>query len=60
MNTKKNLPDLAKAIANQKAVESGRVSIVLKKPKPGKASKDDDKKSPNDRRGRTAPTEDQV
>ena len=41
--TKKALPDLAKAIENQKAVESVRVSIVLKKPKPSKAPKVDDK-----------------
>ena len=40
---KKALPDLAKAIENQKAVESVRVSIVLKKPKPSKAPKVDDK-----------------
>ena len=38
---KKALQDLAEAIENQKAVESVRISIVLKKPKPDKA--DDDK-----------------
>ena len=40
---KKALQDLAKAIENQKAVESVIVSIVLKKPKPSKAPKVDDK-----------------
>ena len=40
---KKALQDLAKAIENQKVVESVRVSIVLKKPKPSKAPKVDDK-----------------
>ncbi len=38
---KKALQDLAEAIENQNAVESVRISIVLKKPKPDKA--DDDK-----------------
>lgn len=38
---KKALQDLAEAIENQNAVESVRISIVLKKPKSDKA--DDDK-----------------
>ena len=40
---KKALQDLAKAIENQKAVDSVRISIVLKKPKSSKAPKPDDK-----------------
>lgn len=39
----KALRDLAKAIENQKAVESVRISILLKKPKPSKAIPKDDK-----------------
>ena len=37
---KKALQDLAIAIENQKAVESVRISIVLKKPKPDKGTDD--------------------
>ncbi len=37
----KALRDLAKAIENQKAVESVRISITLKKQKSDKASKDE-------------------
>lgn len=39
----KALQDLAKAIENQKAVESVRISILLKKPKTSKANPKDDK-----------------
>ena len=37
---KKALQDLAEAIENKNAVESVRISIVLKKPKPDKAADD--------------------
>jgi hypothetical protein len=40
-NITKALQELAKAIENQNAVQSVRISITLKKPKPSKASKDD-------------------
>ena len=42
-NIKKALQDLAQAIENQTAVESVRISIVLKKPKSDKAKPKDDK-----------------
>ena len=45
------MQDLAEAIENQKAVESVRISIVLKKPKSDKA--DDDKSSSIGRAGRS-------
>ena len=40
-NITKALQDLAKAIENQDAVQSVRISITLKKPKPSKATNDD-------------------
>ena len=42
-NITKALQELAKAIENQNAVESVRISIVLKKSKPNKAKTNDDK-----------------
>lgn len=38
----KALQELAKAIENQNAVQSVRISIVLKKSKPNKANSQDD------------------
>lgn len=40
---KNALQVLAKAIENKEAVESVRISILLKKPKPNKAKPKDDK-----------------
>ena len=40
-NITKALQDLAKAIENQNAVTSVKITITLNKPKPSKATKDD-------------------
>lgn len=39
-NIKKALQDLANAIENQNSVESVKITITLKKPKPSKATTD--------------------